>query len=91
MKRGPGHYPCSPLVSGANELLMPHVGWANVMPAADATVSLKFDGRQLNFEGNGYHDKVLFFSSCLAFNLPQQIRGYNAQSRLSVVLSECQK
>ncbi|EXJ70681.1 hydroxyneurosporene synthase (CrtC) [Cladophialophora psammophila CBS 110553] len=57
VSRGPGHYPCSPLVGGADEQIMPHVGWANVLPAADATVHMNFGGSPMNFQGNGYHDK----------------------------------
>ncbi|KIY02374.1 uncharacterized protein Z520_02512 [Fonsecaea multimorphosa CBS 102226] len=57
ISRGPGHYPCSPLVAGANEQIMPHVGWANVLPAADASVHMNFGGTPMVFQGNGYHDK----------------------------------
>ncbi|OAP64514.1 hypothetical protein AYL99_00486 [Fonsecaea erecta] len=57
ISRGPGHYPCSPLVEGANELIMPNVGWVNVLPAADASVHMNFGGTPMIFNGNGYHDK----------------------------------
>lgn len=38
---------------------MPHVGWANAVPDAEATVELSFsDGTVVNFtDGIGYHDK----------------------------------
>ncbi|OQV07084.1 hypothetical protein CLAIMM_11568 [Cladophialophora immunda] len=55
--RGPGHYVCGPLEGGQPEEVLPHVGWVNVMPAADAEVNVNVLGTPLKFSGNGYHDK----------------------------------
>ncbi|PVH97389.1 hypothetical protein DM02DRAFT_730602, partial [Periconia macrospinosa] len=55
--RGPGHYVCGPLEEGQNTQVLPHIGWVNVMPAADATVDVTVAGKPLKFQGNGYHDK----------------------------------
>lgn len=41
-----------------DERIIPHVGWVNVLPAADASVDITVLGQELKFEGNGYHDKV---------------------------------
>ena len=57
-QRGPGHYYCGPLEAGLDEQVLPNIGWANVMPAADAVVDVTLLGQTLKFEGNGYHDKV---------------------------------
>ncbi|KAF3763475.1 hypothetical protein M406DRAFT_263100 [Cryphonectria parasitica EP155] len=55
----PAHYPCSLNEDGASEVIMPHIGWANAVPDATATVDLLFsDGTSLSFDdGIGYHDK----------------------------------
>ncbi|KIW16895.1 hypothetical protein PV08_04085 [Exophiala spinifera] len=55
--RGPGHYVCGPLEGGQPEEVLPHVGWVNVMPAASASVDVTILGTQMQFSGNGYHDK----------------------------------
>ncbi|KAF4332253.1 hydroxyneurosporene synthase [Fusarium beomiforme] len=55
--RGPGHYVCGPLEGGQPERVLPHVGWVNVMPAADAAVDVTIWGEKIKFTGNGYHDK----------------------------------
>jgi len=49
---------CGPLEGGQPEQVLPHIGWVNVMPAADATVDVTILGKSLQFQGNGYHDKV---------------------------------
>ncbi|KFY46544.1 hypothetical protein V495_02397 [Pseudogymnoascus sp. VKM F-4514 (FW-929)] len=55
--RGPGHYNCGPLGPNQDEQSLPHIGWVNVMPGADAVVDVKVLGKPLKFEGHGYHDK----------------------------------
>jgi hypothetical protein len=36
---------------------MPHVGWANAVPDANAVVNMTVNGAPLQFSGYGYHDK----------------------------------
>ncbi|KAH8816964.1 hypothetical protein F5884DRAFT_241189 [Xylogone sp. PMI_703] len=56
--RGPGHYACAPLgEGGVDEHIIPHIGWVNPVPAADASVDVTLLGKKLRFQGNGYHDK----------------------------------
>jgi hypothetical protein len=44
-------------VGGKTEIMLPHIGWSNVMPDALTTVDLTIQGTKLKFEGTGYHDK----------------------------------
>ncbi|KAL3476560.1 hypothetical protein BJX99DRAFT_246756 [Aspergillus californicus] len=53
----PAHYPCGPAVAGQDMQIAPHVGWANAIPAAAATVQLVILGEAFEFTGIGYHDK----------------------------------
>lgn len=62
MQRAPSHYPCGPNIDGIALEVVPHVGWANAVPDAHATVSLAFtsssDNATIAFaDGVGYHDK----------------------------------
>ena len=54
----PPHLPCGLPESGATEMLMPGIGWANAVPDAKATVNFEVGGKKLAFSGVGYHDKV---------------------------------
>ncbi|KAI3390364.1 hypothetical protein diail_9946 [Diaporthe ilicicola] len=68
----PPHYPCSMCGSrvgplgchsmdklGAEEEVMPHIGWSNAIPDATVSVELTFNGTDTVFfdDGIGYHDK----------------------------------
>ncbi|KAF2723130.1 hypothetical protein K431DRAFT_319234 [Polychaeton citri CBS 116435] len=53
----PPHLPCGFPNPGDTEAIMPHVGWANVIPAADAHVVVQINGERMEFDGFGYHDK----------------------------------
>ncbi|KAK5132436.1 hypothetical protein LTR08_009047 [Meristemomyces frigidus] len=53
----PPHLPCGAVKSGATEMLMPHIGWANAVPDAVAHVHFHINGTELAFTGPGYHDK----------------------------------
>jgi len=44
--------------AGASEVILPHVGWANAVPDARATVDIEVNGTAISFSGIGYHDKV---------------------------------
>ncbi|KZT50782.1 hypothetical protein CALCODRAFT_477969 [Calocera cornea HHB12733] len=53
---GPHHAQCGPATKGASLLVVPHLGWANSIPDADAVVDINFNGKPLKFTGVGYHD-----------------------------------
>lgn len=53
----PPHLPCGPIAVGGTEQLMPHIGWANTVPDALATVNFSLNGTELAFTVPGYHDK----------------------------------
>lgn len=53
----PGHYPCNKAELFSDEMICPHVGWANAIPDANAIVDLTVSGEKLTFLGYGYHDK----------------------------------
>ncbi|KAJ7222416.1 hypothetical protein GGX14DRAFT_428695 [Mycena pura] len=53
----PGHYPCGPVEGGQTMQVMPHVGWANLIPDGNASVDLLVKKTPLKFRGVGYHDK----------------------------------
>ncbi|KAF3059583.1 hypothetical protein GL218_04529 [Daldinia childiae] len=57
LARAPPRYPCDPNVPGVTEEVSPGLGWANVVPDADATLDLTIGGEHIRFTGNGYHDK----------------------------------
>lgn len=38
--------------------IAPHIGWANAIPDAHATIDLVVNDEALVFTGTGYHDKV---------------------------------
>lgn len=73
-QRGPGHYYCGPLEAGLDEQVLSNIGWANVMPAADAVVDLTLSGQPLKFNGNGYHDKVSSISYPFALVIVQIVQ-----------------
>ncbi|KZT50380.1 hypothetical protein CALCODRAFT_444714 [Calocera cornea HHB12733] len=52
----PHHASCGPATTGASLLVSPHLGWANSIPDALASVSLNYHGQQLSYQGRGYHD-----------------------------------
>ena len=56
-RRAPPHLPCGPVETGGTEQLLPHVGWANIVPDAVGTVNFTVNGSALAFSGVGYHDK----------------------------------
>jgi hypothetical protein len=58
LKLGPAHYPCGPAEPGQPLEILPHVGWANAIPGANATVDFNIHESSLKFSGPGYHDKV---------------------------------
>jgi hypothetical protein len=58
IKVAPAHYPCGPNEPGQNLEVSPHIGWANAIPDANATIDFVVRGRPLKFTGYGYHDKV---------------------------------
>ena len=39
------------------EQVSPHLGWANAVPDAQATVDFSIEGTAISFTGPGYHDK----------------------------------
>ena len=39
-------------------MLIPHVGWVYVLPAATGTINFTIGGKELQFTGPAYHDKV---------------------------------
>ncbi|KAL2847071.1 hypothetical protein BJX68DRAFT_256260 [Aspergillus pseudodeflectus] len=53
----PPRYVCDRAGSGFNERIFPHLGWANAVPDAIATVNLRIAGEHVQFLGHGYHDK----------------------------------
>lgn len=53
----PAHGPCSLRGPGANEKILPNVGWANAVPDSNAVVDFTVGGQPLKFNGLGYHDK----------------------------------
>ncbi|KZO94779.1 hypothetical protein CALVIDRAFT_517254 [Calocera viscosa TUFC12733] len=52
----PYHASCGPAVSGASLLVSPHLGWANSIPDATATVNFVLNNQQISYTGRGYHD-----------------------------------
>ncbi|KAA6414013.1 MAG: hypothetical protein FRX48_02375 [Lasallia pustulata] len=53
----PAHYPCGPVGPGQDMQILPHVGWSNAVPDADAIADFTLGGSPLAFSGPGYHDK----------------------------------
>lgn len=64
-QNAPGHYACGPNQPGINLEVSPYVGWANAMPDADAIANFTIGGRVLQFNGVGYHDKVILNSASI--------------------------
>jgi len=52
----PHHASCGPPVLGASLLVSPHLGWANAIPDATATVNFVLNDQQITYTGRGYHD-----------------------------------
>lgn len=50
-------YPCAAEEPGANQAVVPHIGWANAVPDATATLDFTINGEDHSFTGIGYHDK----------------------------------
>jgi hypothetical protein len=65
VKVAPAHYPCGPAQAGQVMEIMPHVGWANAIPDAIASVDLTVNGTLIKFTGVGYHDSTLSFTPFL--------------------------
>ncbi|KAM5349229.1 hypothetical protein ACJ41O_005736 [Fusarium nematophilum] len=52
------HYSCGTDAAGVEEQIIEGVAWANALPDANATVSLRIGDTAMSFEGYGYHDKT---------------------------------
>ncbi|KAK2766570.1 hypothetical protein CKAH01_15448 [Colletotrichum kahawae] len=53
----PSRYPCGLNAPGAEQQILPGVGWSNPQPDASAIANFKFGDAALKFSGSGYHDK----------------------------------
>ncbi|KAK1856610.1 hydroxyneuurosporene synthase domain-containing protein [Colletotrichum chrysophilum] len=53
----PSRYPCGLNAPGAEQQVLPGVGWSNPQPDASAIAHFKLGDAALNFSGSGYHDK----------------------------------
>lgn len=51
------HYPCSLAKTGQSEEVIPHLGWANAHPDAEARTEFLVNGTKISFTRMGYHDK----------------------------------
>lgn len=52
------HYSCGTDAAGVDEQIIEGVGWANALPDANTTVSLRIGDTAMSFKGYGYHDKT---------------------------------
>ena len=53
----PAHGPCAAASPNGNLELMPHIGWVNAIPDANAYAAISVFGEELIISGRGYHDK----------------------------------
>ncbi|KAJ5638173.1 hypothetical protein N7490_008052 [Penicillium lividum] len=51
------HLPCGIQDEISTLEIVPNIGWASLIPDADANVDMSIQGSKLNFQGRGYHDK----------------------------------
>jgi len=68
----PAHYPCAPASAGGGGKqtlqVAPHIGWANAVPDATASVDFTIQGTPLKITGGvGYHDQVCFLPVSFLF------------------------
>ncbi|KAL2784732.1 hypothetical protein BJX66DRAFT_329778 [Aspergillus keveii] len=80
----PAHYPCGPAEAGQNLQIAPHIGWANAVPDADATVQFTIHDQPFEFTGIGYHDQN-FGSASLAANVGSWYWGNGRIGSYSIV------
>ncbi|KAL3457338.1 hypothetical protein BJX64DRAFT_280677 [Aspergillus heterothallicus] len=80
----PAHYPCGRAEPGQNLQIAPHIGWANAVPDAEATVEFIVNGQRFEFTGIGYHDQN-FGSASLAANVGSWYWGNGRVGAYSVV------